>query len=78
MGFKGPLTVVAEVTTLLFVVSYAVLSAEAALATTCYVELGSDLFIDELDFACGVVNDTSVGVCQRRNSTGSDRLNSYP
>lgn len=52
----------AEATALLSVISYFVRPAEAALATACYIELGSKLFIGGSDYACGVVNDTSVGV----------------
>jgi hypothetical protein len=41
--------------------SLAVAPVRAALATTCYLELGSKLLIGSSDLACGVVNDTSVG-----------------
>ena len=47
---------------LVFALSYSVAPARAALATTCYIELGGNLFIGPTDFACGVVNDTSVGL----------------
>jgi hypothetical protein len=66
---------VAEATALVFGFSYLVRPAEAALATTCYIELSSKLFIAGSDFACGVVNDTSVGGSYRRMdfSTGTNK-----
>jgi len=61
MGVKAPLRLATSASALLFALSCLVRVAEGALATTCYIELGSKLFIGESDLACGVVNDTSVG-----------------
>jgi hypothetical protein len=58
---RSPRRIVGAATSLLFALSYFMAPARAALATTCYLELGSKLFIGPTDFACGVVNDTSVG-----------------
>jgi hypothetical protein len=61
MSLKAPLRREVQVTALLSVLSYFVRPMEATLATTCYVDFNSDVLIGDLDFACGVVNDTSVG-----------------
>jgi hypothetical protein len=61
MSARRPLRHVAGATSLLFTLSSIVAPARAELATTCYLELGSKLFTGSSDFACGVVNDTSVG-----------------
>lgn len=72
MGLKAPLQRVAEAAALLSGLSYLVRPVQAALATTCYVDWGSTLSINELDFACGVVNDTSVGFLLSRDLFNGD------
>jgi hypothetical protein len=67
MGVEAPLRHVAEATALILIVSSFVRPVEAWLATTCYVEFDSNILTGPLDFACGVVNDTSVGFLLSRD-----------